>query len=336
MGTRLVHRWSRTLLALGAAWPLPAPGALAQPEQPEGDHAAARPVLVTARTRADAAALGELEKPGTILFEDGFESPDSLASYFEVRGVKEGHASLTTDRAIAHSGAGALQLTAPANEGESSGSGAEYWFGPGGHDRVYLRVYIKFAGDYDQGNLNHTGPSLAGVAGDSKWGGMGAAGLRPRGDDRFSTRFEPWRDWGRLPAPGYLFFYTYWMDMEIDRDGNYWGNMLGPEEGERVVPERGRWYCLEQMIKTNAIADGAPRPDGELAGWIDGRLYVHYTGIRWRSSDAVRLKRFALIVYVHQARRDNTVWYDDVTLSTGYVGAVKETGSNGPDKAAPR
>jgi len=25
-------------------------------------------------------------------------------------------------------------------------------------------------------------------------------------------------------------------------------------------------------------------------------------------------------VYVHQAAKDNTVWYDDVALSTGYVG----------------
>jgi len=24
-------------------------------------------------------------------------------------------------------------------------------------------------------------------------------------------------------------------------------------------------------------------------------------------------------VYVHQAAKDNTVWYDDVVLSTGYV-----------------
>jgi hypothetical protein len=37
----------------------------------------------------------------------------------------------------------------------------------------------------------------------------------------------------------------------------------------------------------------------------------------------VRLKRFSFGLYVHAAARDNTVWYDDVALSTGYLGPVK-------------
>jgi hypothetical protein len=36
----------------------------------------------------------------------------------------------------------------------------------------------------------------------------------------------------------------------------------------------------------------------------------------------VKLKRFNIGVYVHQAAKDKTVWYDDVALSTGYVGLV--------------
>ena len=147
---------------------------------------------------------------------------------------------------------------------------------------------------------------------------MGMAGLKPRGDDYCKAAFEPWRDWGRQPAPGYLFLYAYWMDMQRDPDGNYWGNMLGPASAERFVPQRDRWYCLEHMIKLNAVG----KADGELAAWIDGRLYIHYTGIRWRSSADLRLKRFDLGLYVHQARKDNVVWYDDVVLSTGYVGPV--------------
>jgi len=61
-----------------------------------------------------------------------------------------------------------------------------------------------------------------------------------------------------------------------------------------------------------------------LAAWIDGKLYIHYRGFRWRSNDDVRLKRFNIGVYIHQARKDNTVWYDDVTLSTGYIGPKAE------------
>jgi len=287
--------------------------ALAAGAAPEDEFA---PRLATAETRADAAVLAALEKPGEVFFRDGFESPESLKNYFEIRGLKEGHAALVRDPALAASGEGAIRFTAPARGGESSGAGASFWFGPEGRDRVYFRRYIRFAADYDQGNLNHTGGGLSGVTGADRWRAMGAAGIRPKGDDHFSCRFEPWRDWGRLPSPGYLFLYTYWMDMKRDRDGHFWGNMLEPAADGRIVPPRDRWVCLEQMIRVNSPG----QPDGEAAAWVDGKLYLHYRGIRWRSDASVKLKRVEIGVYIHQARRDNTVWYDDVVLSTGYIG----------------
>ncbi len=295
--------------ALGAAqW------VAAQPATDDDARPYAR--LVTAETLADPARLAALEAPGKVFFEDDFESAESLKNYFEIRGLKEGRARLVHDPKLAHSGSGAIEFTAVAREGRESGTGATGWFGPEGYDRVHLRCYIRFAPDYDQGNLNHTGGGLAAVAGANRWAGMGMAGQRPRGDDRFNARFEPWRDWGRLPSPGYMFLYTYWMDMRPDRQGNYYGNMLGPEPDDRIVPERGRWYCLEHMIRANDPGEA----NGELAAWIDGKLYIHYTGIRWRTTAEVKLKRFNLDVYIHRAEQDNTVWYDDVALSTGYIG----------------
>ena len=62
------------------------------------------------------------------------------------------------------------------------------------------------------------------------------------------------------------------------------GIMLGPEKNERIVLKRNKWYCLEQMIQANN------------PGKAD----------------------------VHQARKDNTVWYDDVAISTGYLGPTAE------------
>jgi predicted O-methyltransferase YrrM len=148
---------------------------------------------------------------------------------------------------------------------------------------------------------------------------MGSAGIRPPGDSHFKSAFEPWRGWGRHSPPGYMFLYTYWMDMKRDRDGNYWGNMLGPADDERVVLQRDKWYCLEHMIQANDPG----KANGELAAWIDGKLYIHYTGIRWRTTPDVKLKRFGIGVYVHNATRDNKVWYDEVVLSTGYVGPLE-------------
>jgi hypothetical protein len=291
------------------------------PAQAAGDEAARPyPREVTPETRRDARALAALEKPGKVFFRDDLESPESLKKYFEIRGLKEGHARLVSDARLAHSGKGAMQLTAPANDGKSSGAGASGWFGPDGYDRVYFRRYIKFAADYDQGNLNHVGGGLAAVAGADRYRGMGSAGIRPRGDDHFNSSFEPWRDWGRLPAPGYMFLYTYWMDMKRDSDGNYWGNMLGPAADARIVLRRDRWYCLEHMLRANDPG----KANGELAAWIDGKLYIHFVGLRWRTAADVKLKRFDIGVYVHQAKKDNTVWYDDLALSTGYIGPVEK------------
>lgn len=312
--------------------PLIAALLLSAPGQAQDDPAAWSDVVppprdVTAATLADPEALAALEAPGEVLFEDGFEGgEEGLERYFEIRGRGDGRVRLD---GVAHSGEHSLRCVAPENDGKESGSGASGWLGDGGHGRVYFRRYIRFAEDYDQGNLNHTGGGMAGVAGSNKWGGMGKAGVRPRGDDRFTVGFEPWRDWGREAAPGTMFLYAYWVDMERGGDGNWWGNMLVPAEERRVVPERGRWVCLEQMVQVNEIGES----DGEVAAWVDGELVLHMTGIRWRTEAGVLVKRFNLGVYVHRAERENVVWYDDVVLSTGYVGLVGEAGDD--DEADP-
>ena len=282
----------------------------------QGDSSRPYPRLATAETRANAHALAALQRLGTVFFRDDFESPDSVKKYFEIRGLREGRAKIVTDAKLAHSGRGAIQFTAVAREGRESGAGVSGWFGPAAYDRVYFRRYIKFAADYDQGDLNHVGGGLAAVAGTDRYRAMGSASIRPQGDDHFNSAFEPWCDWRRYPAPGYMFLYTYWMDMQRDPDGHYWGNMLGPAKEERCVLRRDQWYCLEHMIQVNDLG----KANGELAAWIDGKLYIHYKGFRWRTSADVKLKRFDIGVYVHHAAQGNTVWYDDVVLSTGYIG----------------
>ena len=74
--------------------------------------------------------------------------------------------------------------------------------------------------------------------------------------------------------------------------------------------------CAEQMIQVNDVG----KANGELAAWVDGKLYLHMTGIRWRTDERLRVKRFDVGIYVHRASRENVVWYDDIVLSTGYVG----------------
>jgi len=286
------------------------------PQSRRAEADAFAPQDVTGATKADPQELARLQAPGTVLFADDFESAASRQRYFELGGDDQGRVQWTEDPALAHAGHGALSLLAADRGGSSCGANASRWLDDAGHDVVHLRYWIRYAADYDQGNLNHTGGSLCAVAGTDKWGGMGTAGLRPLGDDAFDARVEGWVDWKKAPPPGWLMCYAYWMDMKRDRDGHFWGNLLGPAAAARVVPARDRWLCVEQRLAANQ--PGAA--DGELAVWLDGALYLHQRGIRWRSSDAVKIKRATLMVYVHQSRRDNRVFYDDVVASTGYVG----------------
>jgi hypothetical protein len=279
------------------------------------------PVLVTDLTRKDATAFTALLRPGRVIFMDSFESKASFSSYFEVQGLKEGWARIDSAKGSPFKGSGCLSLVAQNRGGASSGASVHYSLpNKAGEEKVHLRAYMRFADNYDQGNLNHTGISLSGHSGDNKWAAMGKAGLKPNGDDRLSSRIEPWIDYRKEKPPGYFFCYSYWMDMKRDRDGNFWGNMLGPLPAERIVPTRGKWICLELMIKLNTFRGGSPQPDGELAAWVDGKLYEHYRGFRWRSSPEVTLKNFALDVYVHEARQANQVWFDEAVVSTGYIG----------------
>lgn len=276
---------------------------------------------VTLETLKDAKALAALQAPGKVLFEDGFESDASLDRFFDIHGRDDGRTSVAIDEELAHGGKGVLKLSTPAREEGSAAAGVSAWLGKEGHDCVYFRRYIRFPQDYDQGHLHHVGGGLAGVASDGKWDEMGQAGVRPTGDDRFSAGFEPWREWGRTDSPGYLFLYTYWMDMKQGGDGNWYGNMLEPPKERRIVPKRDEWVCLEQMIQVNDVGEA----NGEMAAWVDGKLYLHWKGFRWRTTERLRIKRFNLGLYLHEARKANTVYYDDVVVSTGYVGPVRES-----------
>ncbi|MCX6100190.1 MAG: GNAT family N-acetyltransferase, partial [Candidatus Bipolaricaulota bacterium] len=75
--------------------------------------------------------------------------------------------------------------------------------------------------------------------------------------------------------------------------------------------------------------------NGEMAAWIDGKLYIHYKALRWRTAEKVRIKRAYFGLYVHHAKKDNTVWYDDVTRATYCepVGTMPEHQRRGLAKA---
>jgi hypothetical protein len=269
---------------------------------------------ITATTLANPQALKALEAPGKVFLAEDFESADWAEKYFDLYGLKEGRMALETDTRVVCRGKSSLRCVLDKRKGATAS--LCYWFAPG-YDKVHFRWYSRFGENFDQGNLMHFS-GLAGVSGTDRYAEMGGAGIRPTGFDRFTSRFEPWRAWGKHAPPGAMNFYSYFPTMKEDpkMKGKFWGNQFFP--ARRFVPERGRWYCFEIMVKANDPG----RENGEQAAWIDGRLYGHFTGILWRKSDEVCLKPMTLGAYIHDNPRENVVHFDDVALSTGYIGPV--------------
>jgi hypothetical protein len=190
-----------------------------------------------------------------------------------------------------------------------------------GLDTCHLRFYVKFDKDHD---YVHHFVHLTGYNPPTRYP-QGGAGDKPRGDERFSTGIEPWGDWAKHPAPGVWNFYSYWCEMKQSRDGRYWGNSFMPEP--RVPVVRDKWVCVELMLKCNSTPDKA---DGSQALWIDGKEVGRWGGIRWRKDDKLKVNGLWMLYYitenaarqnrVKEPRKVNRVWFDDIVVSTQYIG----------------
>jgi len=250
-----------------------------------------------------------IEKDPAVLFAEGFESGD-VKRWDDLDGNKPPKVRIVEDDKLVHVGRRAVQLEA--QPGKEAGADVVKLLPPG-HDVVYARWCCRFAADFDQGNLMHF-VHLAGLR--ERWQ-LGRSGQKPDGTDFFCTALEPWRDWGRNPAPGAIGFYTYYPDMKRDPSGPYYGNSFRPDNPP-VLIERGRWYCMEMMLKVNH----PDRADGEQAFWIDGKLKGHYTGIRWRTTEKLKVNCLWLLLYIHDNKQVNRVWFDDVVVATEYIGPL--------------
>ena len=90
------------------------------------------------------------------------------------------------------------------------------------------------------------------------------AGIRNDGAKSFWSGIEPFgKAWT-------WDFYTYWCEMRGSPPrGQTWGNSFIRDP--KLTVEKGRWICVEQMIRMNDVGD----TNGEQALWIDGKLVAH-------------------------------------------------------------
>jgi hypothetical protein len=224
---------------------------------------------------------------------------------------------------------------------------------PQGLEKAFVRFYTRFVDDH---GYEHHFVELGGYNPPLHWPAP-KAGTRPSGDERLLVFIDPIGWYGRYPPPGVWGLYTYWPDMKVSADGHFWGNVLSP--AKPVPVPRGQWICVELMIQLNSAPD---KYDGELALWIDGWQAMHFAkgmrrgpwsgmgfdlvdsagepfeGLRLRTSMDLRINHLWLEHYVdegaqrqnrvQQPNRTNRVWFDDIVVSTAYIGPIHKANQN--------
>lgn len=245
-----------------------------------------------------------------VLVED-FEDAEFRKSWMEVREPSE-KMRLVDDRV-------GRSLEIPSDIDKDTGGHLYRMISPG-LETAHLRFYVWFEPEH---SYVHHFVNLMGYNPPTRWP-QGHAGEKPEGDDRFTTGIEPWGEWGKVTPPGLWNFYSYWCEMKKSPDGKFWGNSFRTPKG--VPVDRGRWICVEIMLKCNTVG----KADGEQAFWIDGRGAGRWGGIRWRTSKDLNVNGVCLSYYITDRiprgedakalRKKNRVRFDDVVVATEYIG----------------
>ena len=199
-----------------------------------------------------------IENDPAVVFAEDFdaESIDAIAKRWESIQNKE-IMSLSSDVPEETGGDKSLLMTHVG--GENTGAHLYRRLLPG-YEKLHVRFYVKF--DRDCAPIHHFF-HVGGYNPATPWP-QGGAGERPRGDERFSTGVEPFGDAWRWD------YYSYWMEMRGSPPrGQTWGNSFIRDPD--VKAQRGKWTCLELMMKMNDVDD----TNGEMALWMDGKPISH-------------------------------------------------------------
>lgn len=251
--------------------------------------------------RPDAAAAADAYQ---VVFSDGFESGD-LSAWDN---VATNRYAVTGDPARVKTGDYALEGTIPAGEGWGE---LNKWFLPGYKD-IYVRFDVMFADGFVNLRGDGNGMHFVSVNGNhvaDKWSAHGQAGIVPDGSDFFTTTVDPEHTYGE-GSLGPLMFYSYFPDMSC-----CYGNLF-VQTNPKTATSTGEWH--EVIIHVDAGTPG--EYDGGQQLWIDGRLVVDVSGMRWRDTDQLRLNEFAIVDYMPGSPKTQHIWFDNVVVATGFPG----------------
>jgi hypothetical protein len=162
-------------------------------------------------------------------------------------------------------------------------------------------------------------------------------GTRPTGQDHFNASVDHlFPTHGASPGenktpPGWTYNYCYHMD-QVDRYGDILlssgtlngSDLLGPYFVPRSnkLPQRDRWYCYEIMIQCNNPGSRS----GRVGIWLDGILVADHPNLRFRTTGSLKARYVTLSTYTSWIESNQVIWYDDIVVSTQYIGPITEKG----------
>jgi hypothetical protein len=339
---------SARLLVLFVGSRTPTHGDLrSQKTLPDGDHG------IAARHPGD---VGIAQDPAVVFVEDFEENAlETMAKRWEDVGNRD-NMSFASDSPPGSGGEHSLVMRRPKGS-RSSGAGLYRRIqnpnGGWGYDQLFARFYVKFAPDC--GAIHHFGTTLGGNWPATPWP-MVSAGKPPDGSKSFWTGIEPYgQSWT-------WDYYTYWCEMRgSPPHGQTWGNSFIRDP--KLAIERGKWICVELMMKVNDPGEA----NGEQALWLDGKLISHlgkgfprgrwiwdkfepgqggagvrwnaekggredfdvpdggapFEGFRWRAAPELTVNYLWLYIYSGSPDPSITVAFDDVVVAKNYIGPIK-------------
>ncbi len=262
-----------------------------------------------------------------VIFADDFES------YANAQGLNPnwdnafGNIRIATEPANVFGGTHALEFRSPQQATELSNGVQKILRNE--LDVLFLRYYAKYDPSFDVVGSSHNG---GGISAHYFQGNMATPGVPANGRNKFLIEYECWRGAPAEPNPGNLNVYIYHPEQRSMYGDHFFpdgmvlpnssmpGN-FGPEFVARanVVPQVGRWYSFEVMLRANTVG----MRDGRVALWLDGALIADFRNLRLRDIDTLKIDRFNLSLHIgSNTVRETRKYYDNVVAARSYIGPV--------------
>lgn len=259
-----------------------------------------------------------------VVFSDDFESYAGVSGLTNrwSRVFNTANMRIATEPGNVYAGGKAVEFTVPQQNSEVVETVIKT-VSPG-RDVLFLRYYGKLDPAVNWLGSSHNGSTIS--------GNYCCAGVRADGYNQFFVSYEAARGDTGTPIPGKLTVYVYHPDQR-----DIWGDHFyptgvvspftatpgnfGPSFVPRpdVVPQLGRWYAYELMVKLNTPG----QRDGRIAMWLDGRIVADFPNLRLRETTTLKIDQFSVDLHI----KSNTAsvarkWIDNVVAATSYIGPM--------------